>query len=102
MFACEHEGIEPDLICMRQGHRDGLPLSPSRSRRDHGTPRIPAASAAPSAVTRWLVRRRWPPLPPSMLTGSSIGRQIERLMKGPVLALQAADDRIGDVRAAAR
>ena len=27
MFACEHEGIEPDLICTAKGIADGLPLS---------------------------------------------------------------------------
>jgi len=27
MFACEHEGIEPDLICIAKGIADGLPLS---------------------------------------------------------------------------
>ncbi|MGZ4511906.1 MAG: 4-aminobutyrate--2-oxoglutarate transaminase, partial [Mycobacterium sp.] len=27
MFACEHEGVEPDLICTAKGIADGLPLS---------------------------------------------------------------------------
>src|SRR6201746_1606540 len=27
MFACEHEGIEPDLICIAKGIAGGLPLS---------------------------------------------------------------------------
>ena len=53
MFACEHEGIEPDLICIAKGIADGL-------------------------IAR--------------------ARQIERLMKDRLLALQRADDRIGDVR----
>ena len=37
MFACEHEGIEPDLICHRQGHRrrDAV-VRGHRPRRDHG------------------------------------------------------------------
>ena len=37
MFACEHEGIEPDLIVHRQGHRRrAAALCGDRPRRDHG------------------------------------------------------------------
>ena len=39
MFACEHDGIEPDLICTAKGIADGLPLSAVTGRaRDHGRP----------------------------------------------------------------
>ena len=37
MFACEHEGIEPDLICHRQGHRRRYAaVRCHRPRRNHG------------------------------------------------------------------
>ena len=39
MFACEHEGIEPDLICIAKGIADGsAAVGGHRSRRDHGRP----------------------------------------------------------------
>ena len=39
MFACEHEGIEPDLICHRQRHRRRpAAVGGHRPRRDHGRP----------------------------------------------------------------
>ena len=34
MFACEHEGIEPDLICTAKGIANGLPLSAVTGRAD--------------------------------------------------------------------
>ena len=75
----------PDLH--RQGHRRrAAAVGGHRPRRDHGRLRTPAAWAAPSAATRWPVRRRWPPSPPSRATGSiERARQIERLMNDPLL-----------------
>jgi 4-aminobutyrate aminotransferase / (S)-3-amino-2-methylpropionate transaminase / 5-aminovalerate transaminase len=99
MFACEHEGIEPDLICTAKGIAGGLPLSAVTGRADimdaphrsgvggtfGGNPVACAAALASIATIEadGLVER---------------ARQIERLMKDRLLALQAADDRIGDVR----
>ena len=34
MFACEHEGIEPDILCMAKGIADGFPLSAFTARPD--------------------------------------------------------------------
>src|SRR5271163_4755224 len=99
MFACEHDGIEPDLICIAKGIADGLPLSAVTGRAEimdaphpsgvggtfGGNPLACAAALATIATIEadGLIDR---------------ARQIERLMKGRLLALQAADDRIGDVR----
>src|ERR1700738_4960359 len=95
-FACEHEGIEPDLICIAKGIADGLPLSAVTGRAEimdaphssgvggtfGGNP-VACAAALGTIETDGLLER---------------ARQIDRLMKDRLLALQAADDRIGDVR----
>ncbi len=98
-FACEHEGIEPDLICIAKGIADGLPLSAVTGRAEimdaphpsgvggtfGGNPVVCAAALATidTIESDGLLER---------------ARQIERLMKDRLLALQTADDRIGDVR----
>lgn len=99
MFACEHEGLEPDLICIAKGIADGLPLSAVTGRAEimdaphasgiggtfGGNPLACAAALATLATidADGLLER---------------ARQIERLMKDRLQALQATDDRIGDVR----
>jgi 4-aminobutyrate aminotransferase / (S)-3-amino-2-methylpropionate transaminase / 5-aminovalerate transaminase len=98
-FACEHEGIEPDLICIAKGIADGLPLSAVTGRAEimdaphpsgiGGTfGGNPVACAAALATIETIEAD-------GLLARA---RQIERLMKDRLLALQAADDRIGDVR----
>ena len=98
-FACEHEGIEPDLICIAKGIADGLPLSAVTGRAEimnaphtsgvggtfGGNPVACAAALATidTIEADGLLER---------------AREIERLMKDRLHALQAADDRIGDVR----
>ena len=99
MFACEHEGIEPDLIVTAKGIADGLPLSAVTGRAEiMDAPHVsglggtyggnPVACAAALATIETieadgLVER---------------ARQIEALMKDRLGRLQAEDDRIGDVR----
>lgn len=99
MFACEHERIEPDLICTAKAIADGLPLSAVTGRADiMDAPHVgglggtfggnPLACAAALATIETiesdgLVER---------------ARQLERLITEPLLRLQASDDRIGDVR----
>ena len=99
MFACEHEGIEPDLICTAKGIADGLPLSAVTGRAEimdaphvsglggtyGGNPVACAAALATIATIEsdGLVAR---------------AREIEQLMKDRLHRLQAEDDRIGDVR----
>ena len=57
-FACEHEGVVPDLITTAKGMAGGLPLAGRhRARRRHGRRSTPAASAAPTAATRSPARR---------------------------------------------
>jgi 4-aminobutyrate aminotransferase / (S)-3-amino-2-methylpropionate transaminase / 5-aminovalerate transaminase len=99
MFACEHEGVEPDLICTAKGIADGLPLSAVTGRADMmdashlgglggtfgGNPVACAAALATIATIEsdGLIER---------------ARHLERLITEPLLRLQAGDDRIGDVR----
>jgi len=99
MFACEHEGIEPDLICTAKGIADGLPLSAVTGRADMmdashlgglggtfgGNPVACAAALATIATIEsdGLIAR---------------AQHLERLITEPLLRLQASDDRIGDVR----
>ncbi|OMC48052.1 4-aminobutyrate--2-oxoglutarate transaminase [Mycobacterium sp. IS-2888] len=102
MFACEHEGpngLEPDLIVTAKAIADGFPLSAVTGRAEiMDAPHVgglggtfggnPVACAAALATIETiesdgLIER---------------ARQLERLMTEPLLRLQAADDRIGDVR----
>jgi 4-aminobutyrate aminotransferase / (S)-3-amino-2-methylpropionate transaminase / 5-aminovalerate transaminase len=98
-FACEHEDIEPDLICTAKGIAGGLPLSAVTGRAEiMDAPHVsglggtfggnPVACAAALAAIETiesdgLIER---------------AQQIERLITEPLLRAQAADDRIGDVR----
>ncbi|MCV7380184.1 4-aminobutyrate--2-oxoglutarate transaminase [Mycobacterium alsense] len=102
MFACEHEGpngLEPDLICTAKAIAGGLPLSAVTGRAEimdaphvgglggtfGGNPLACAAALATIATIEadGLIER---------------ARQIERLLTERLTRLQAADDRIGDVR----
>jgi 4-aminobutyrate aminotransferase/(S)-3-amino-2-methylpropionate transaminase len=99
MFACEHEGIEPDLIVTAKGIADGLPLSAVTGRAEiMDAPHVsgvggtyggnPVACAAALATIETieldgLIER---------------AQHIEQLMKDRLHRLQAEDDRIGDVR----
>jgi len=99
MFACEDEGIEPDLIVTAKGIADGLPLAAVTGRAEvMDAPHVsglggtyggnPVACAAALATIETiendnLVER---------------AKQIETLMKERLGLLQADDDRIGDVR----
>jgi 4-aminobutyrate aminotransferase/(S)-3-amino-2-methylpropionate transaminase len=99
MFACEHEGIEPDLIVTAKGIADGLPVSAVTGHADimdaphvsglggtyGGNPVACAAALATIATIEadGLVER---------------ARDIEQIMKDRLGRLQAEDNRIGDVR----
>ncbi|MEZ0353825.1 4-aminobutyrate--2-oxoglutarate transaminase [Mycobacterium sp. pR1184] len=99
MFACEHEGIEPDLICTAKGIAGGLPLSGVTGRAEiMDAPHVsglggtfggnPVACAAALASIETiendgLIER---------------AQHIERLIFDVLLRMQAGDDRIGDVR----
>ena len=99
MFACEHEGVVPDLIVTAKGIAGGLPLSAVTGRR----PIMDAAHAGglggtyggnPLACAAALATIE------TIEADDLVGRaqQIERLMKDRLHRLQADDDRIGDVR----
>ncbi|MEM6108056.1 4-aminobutyrate--2-oxoglutarate transaminase [Mycobacterium sp. 050272] len=99
MFACEHEGIEPDLICTAKGIAGGLPLSGVTGRAEiMDAPHVsglggtfggnPVACAAALASIETiendgLIER---------------AQHIERLIFDVLLRMQSGDDRIGDVR----
>ncbi len=99
MFACEHEGIEPDLIVTAKGIAGGLPLSAVTGRAEIvDAPHVsglggtyggnPIACAAALATLETIE-----------LDGLVVrAQQIEKLMKDRLARLQADDDRIGDVR----
>ena len=99
MFACEDEGIAPDLIVTAKGIADGLPLSAVTGRAEiMDAPHVsglggtyggnPVACAAALATIETIELD-------GMLDRA---KQIERLMKTKLHRMQADDDRIGDVR----
>ena len=99
MFACEHEGIEPDLIVTAKGIADGLPLAAVTGRAEiMDAPHVgglggtyggnPIACAAALATIETIESE-------GMVARA---REIEALMKDRLGRLQADDDRIGDVR----
>ena len=99
MFACEDEGIEPDLIVTAKGIADGLPLAAVTGRAEiMDAPHVsgvggtyggnPVACAAALATIETIE-----------LDGLlDRAKQIETLMKDKLGHMQADDDRIGDVR----
>ena len=99
MFACEHEGLEPDLIVTAKGIADGLPLAAVTGRAEiMDAPHVgglggtyggnPIACAAALATIETIESD-------GMVARA---REIEALMKDRLGRLQADDDRIGDVR----
>ena len=99
MFACEHEGIDPDLIVTAKGIADGLPLAGVTGRAEiMDSPHVgglggtyggnPIACAAALATIDTIESE-------GMIARA---REIETLMKERLGRLQADDDRIGDVR----
>lgn len=99
MFACEHEGIDPDLIVTAKGIAGGLPLSAVTGRAEiMDSPHVsglggtyggnPVACAAALATIATIEAD-------GLVTRA---QQIEQLMKDRLSRLQAEDERIGDVR----
>ena len=99
MFACEHEGVVPDLIVTAKGIAGGLPLSAVTGRRDLMDAAHPgglggtyggnpvACAAALAAID-------------TIEAADLVARaqEVEQLMKARLGALQAHDDRLGDIR----
>ncbi|TPG31724.1 4-aminobutyrate--2-oxoglutarate transaminase [Mycolicibacterium hodleri] len=99
MFACEHEGIDPDLIVTAKGIADGLPLAAVTGRAEiMDAPHVgglggtyggnPIACAAALATIETIEAD-------GMVARA---REIETFMKARLGRMQADDDRIGDVR----
>ena len=53
MFACEHEGVVPDIITTAKGIAGGMPLAAVTGAPTSWTPCTSVAWAAPTAVTPW-------------------------------------------------
>ena len=99
MFACEDEGIDPDLIVTAKGIAGGMPLSAVTGHAEiMDAPHVsglggtyggnPVACAAALATIETIE-----------LDGLlDRAKQIERLMRDTLHRMQADDDRIGDVR----
>ena len=99
MFACEHEGIVPDLIATAKGIADGMPLSGVTGRAEiMDAPHVgglggtyggnPVACAAALAAIETIEAD-------GLMARAG---HIEYLMKEKLGRMQAEDDRIGDVR----
>ncbi len=99
LFACDREGVVPDLIVTAKGIAGGLPLSAVTGRAEiMDAPHVgglggtyggnPIACAAALAAIETIEA--------DDLVGRA--RQVEELMKARLGELQAADDRVGDVR----
>lgn len=99
MFACEDEGIEPDLIVIAKGIADGLPLAAVTGRAEimdaphasglggtYGGNPVACAAALATIETIEL---------DGLLDRA---KHIETVMKDKLGRMQADDDRIGDVR----
>lgn len=99
MFACEHEGVVPDLVTTAKGIAGGLPLSGVTGRAElidavppgglGGTYGGNPIACAAALATLDLYREQ-------DLTGAA--RRIEQTALPLLLAAQRADPRIGDVR----
>jgi 4-aminobutyrate aminotransferase/(S)-3-amino-2-methylpropionate transaminase len=99
MFACEHDGIDPDLIVTAKGIADGLPLAGVTGRAEiMDAPHVgglggtyggnPVACAAALATIETIEAE-------GMVARA---QEIETFMKERLGRMQADDDRIGDVR----
>lgn len=99
MFACEHDGVEPDLIVTAKGIAGGLPLAAVTGRAEiMDAPHVgglggtyggnPIACAAALATIETIESE-------GMVARA---REIEVFMKERLGRMQADDDRIGDVR----
>ena len=85
MFAVEHTGVEPDIMCLAKGIGNGMPIAATVARNhimrawhegDHGTTYggNPVACAATIAVIQTLVREKLPSGPTGSVAGSWSGR----------------------------
>jgi len=97
----EHEGIEPDLICTAKGIAGGFPLSAVTGRAEiMDAPHVSGLGGTFGGKPRsFAAAARWAAIETIEQDGLiERAQQIERLMTEPLLRLQTADDRIGDVR----
>ena len=101
MFAVEHYGVEPDIICMAKGIASGFPFAAlgATAGADRRAGR-PAATAAPTAATPSVAR---PPSPPiDVLTEPGLPGERQRARRAAawrgLREIQAHDAGITQVR----
>jgi 4-aminobutyrate aminotransferase/(S)-3-amino-2-methylpropionate transaminase len=99
MFACEHEGVEPDLVTIAKGVAGGLPLSAVTGRAEIMDAPVPGGLGGtyggnPVATAAALAALR--AIDEDGLVARA--REIGARMTARLRALAAADPRIGDVR----
>ena len=106
MFACEHEGVAPDLLCLAKGITGGyLPLAATLA-----TERIyegflgeleesaPSSTATPTRATRWPARPRSPPSTCSRRSAPSSARSRRSSCSAELLEPLAAHPAVREVR----
>jgi 4-aminobutyrate aminotransferase/(S)-3-amino-2-methylpropionate transaminase len=99
LFACEHEGVVPDLITTAKGIAGGLPLSAVTGRAEimdaaHAGGRGGTSGGNPIACAAALASIEL--FEHGGLTERA--REIESVLRGALNALRVEDPRIGDVR----
>ena len=83
MFACEHEGVVPDLITTAKALGGGMPLSAVTGRAELMDAVPAGASAAPMQAIRSLAPRRSVLWRPSSASSWSAKRKRSRLRRCP-------------------
>ena len=99
MFACEHEGVVPDLITTAKALGGGMPLSAVTGRAELMDAVPAGASAAPMPATRSPAPRRsvlWKRIEREQLVRKA--QQIEAAVMRRLGALTGADSVVGEVR----
>ena len=98
-FACEHEGVVPDLITTAKGMAGGLPLAAVTGRAEVMDAVAPGGLGARTAATRSRARRHWRRSRPCRpRTSAAALARSRRLFMPRLRELAEKYDVIGDIR----